>query len=107
MTALFVVFVVGVIVLPFIKTERLRITRSKIVALIIMFGYCIYHGSLVPLLVFLWPVSFISFPEYWGNFTGYIRGPHIDEKSPPVLVSALGWFFLVPFPIFVVWIMKL
>ncbi|QDT03853.1 hypothetical protein K227x_22380 [Rubripirellula lacrimiformis] len=106
--AVFIVLLIhGVCVLPFIKTERLRVTRSKIVGLLIAFAYCVYYGTLIPLLIFLWPLSFFWFPEYWGKFTGHISGPYIDEKSPPALVAAFGWFFLVPFPIFVAWTMNL
>ena len=98
-------YVWGLVVYPFIKTERLRVTPSKVVAVAIAVGISIYNGVVVLLMVFLWPVSLIWFPEYWGNFTGSIRGPMIDQKSPPVLVSLMGWFFLVVFPIIFVWML--
>ena len=99
-----VVSVMGLVVYPFIKTERFRVTPSKAVALVVAIGICIYNDTFVFLLVFLWPLSFIWFPEYWGKYTGFIRGPHIDEKSPPILVSLMGWFFLVVFPLLFLWI---
>ena len=98
-----VVLVVGVVVLPLIKTERLRVTRSKIAALLLVAGFSVYQGSPLPAFIALWPLSLIWFPEYWGNFRGFIRAPYIDEPSPPIVVSAFGWFFLIVFPIVVVW----
>jgi len=97
-------FLAGLVVYPFIKTERFRVTPSKIVAPVIAIGICIYNGTIAFLPVFLWPLSFIWFPEYWGKFTGFIRSPYIDEKSPPMLVSLMGWFFLVFFPLLFLWI---
>ncbi len=99
-----VLFVAGLVVYPFLKTERFRVTPSKIVALAIAIAISIYNGTIVLLLVFLWPLSFIWFPDYWGNYTGFIRGPVIDQKSPPLLVSLMGWFFLVVFPLLFLWI---
>ena len=104
---LIIALFVSVGVFPFLKTEHFRLTRPKIAALVIVLGYCIYHGSPIPALIFLWPLSFIWFPEFWGSFTGYIRGPYIDKKSPPIALSAFGWFFLVLFPIFVAWVTHL
>jgi hypothetical protein len=98
--------VLGVGVFPFFKTKRFRLTASKAAALVIVLGFCVYQRSLLPSLIFLWPLSFIWYPEFWGNFTGYLRGPSIDEKSPPVVVSAFGWFFLIVFPILLMWIAK-
>ena len=99
-----VLFVGGLVVFPIIKSKRIRVTPSKVVAVVIAIGICIYNGSFTFLLVLLWPLSFIWFPEYWGNFTGYIRGQYVDEKSPPILVSLMGWFFLVVFPLLFLWI---
>jgi hypothetical protein len=34
-----------------------------------------------------------------GSFTGYVgRGGYIDTETPPILVSIMGWFFLVGMP---------
>ena len=103
--AFIALYVWGLVVYPSIKTERLRVTPSKVVALAIAVGISIYNGTFVLLMVLLWPLSFIWFPEYWGNFTGSIRGPIIDQKSPPVLVSLMGWFFLVVFPFILLWML--
>ncbi|TWU20631.1 hypothetical protein Pla52o_45090 [Novipirellula galeiformis] len=100
--ALFVVFVfcvAGLVIYPFMMTERFRFTSAKIVAIVIAVGISIYSGTFAFVLVLLWPLSFIGFPEYWGNYTGFIHGPFIDKKSPPIVVSMMGWFFLVVFPL--------
>ena len=94
----------GVGVYPFLKTQRLVVTSWKVVALVIVAGYCVYQRSAAPMLLFLWPLSLIWFPEYWGNFTGSLRGPSIDQKSPPSVVAACGWFFLLAYPILLLWI---
>jgi hypothetical protein len=99
-----VAFVAGLVVYPFVKTERFRVTPSKAVALLVAIAVCVYNGTLAFIVVLLWPLSFIWFPEYWGSYTGFIRGPYIDEKSPPTLVSLMGWSFLVIFPLLFLWI---
>ena len=98
------VLVASVVVLPLVKTQRFRLTAAKLTALLIVVGYCVYLWSLLPSVVFLWPLSFIWFPEYWGSFTGFIRGPYINRKSPPIVVAGFGWFFLTVFPLFLLWV---
>jgi hypothetical protein len=49
-------------------------------------------------------VNIIWFPEYWGSYTSFLRGPYIDRKSPPIRISLMGWFFLVVFPLLHLWI---
>ena len=102
----FALLAVGLVVYPLLKTERCSITPSKVIALVIAAGICVYSGTLTLLLVFLWPLSFIWFPEFWGNYTGLIQGRYIDVKSPPLLVSWMGWFFLVVFPALLWWITR-
>lgn len=99
-----VLFVAGLVVLPAMKTGRVRVTVAKAASVILALGICAYHGSLVLILLILWPLSFIWFPEFWGNYTGFLRSPYINQKSPPVLVSLLGWFFLVAFLPLLWWI---
>ena len=89
----FALFAAGLVVYPLIKTERLRVAPSKIVALVIAAGICLYSGA--------WPLSLIWFPEYWGACRGFIfRGQYIDEESPPILIAWIGWLFLIVFPLF-------
>lgn len=98
------IFVAGLVVYPFINTERFRITPQILIAVFIAVGIAIYSGSFAFLFGLLWPLSFICFPEYWGSHTGFLRGPFINQKSPAILVSSMGWFFLVVFPLLVFWI---
>ena len=90
-----VLLVAFVGVRPFLKTKRLNITPPKLIALAIVVGYCVVRTSLIPALILLWPLSFIHFPDYWANFRGFIHGPHIDQPSPPILVTVFGWLFFV------------
>ncbi|TWT51461.1 hypothetical protein Pla22_42390 [Rubripirellula amarantea] len=94
----------GVVVAPLRHSTGLQPRPSKVFALAIVLAYIAYFRSALPLLICLWPVSLIWFPEYWGQYTGYLRGTYIDERSPPILISLLGWAFLVPLPLLVAWV---
>ncbi len=98
------VWTFGVVVIPFLKSKSFQLTVGKIAALAVVLGYCAYHQSPFPTFLFMWPVSLIWFPEYWGKYKGSIRGPHIDEPTPPIIVSAFGWFFLIAYPALLLWI---
>jgi hypothetical protein len=52
------------------------------------------------------PLSLIWFPEHWGNYTGFFQGQYIDQKTPPVVISCMGWFFLIVFPLLLYWISR-
>jgi hypothetical protein len=59
-------------------------------------------GSLAGGALLLLPLALSWFPEQLGNFTGYVgRGGDIDTETPPGLVSALGWFFLLGYPVLI------
>lgn len=98
------VAVVMIWVLPWVRSVPVRWTPSKFLAFGVVVLYCLYFRSLLPALVLLWPLSLICFPAYWGSFRGSIRGPFIDQDSPPVLIAIFGWFFLTVFPVVVTWI---
>jgi hypothetical protein len=78
---------------------------SKICALLIAIGYFVAmviaehgltKGSLLGGAILLLPLALIWFPEELGSYTGLVtRGGQIDTETPPGLVSAMGWFFLV------------
>ena len=59
--------------------------------------------ELAYLLVLLFPLALIWFPEVIGSATGYIGHGVVDKETPPVLVSAAGWFFLVGLPLLMWW----
>ena len=93
-------FLAATVVYPILKSENFRFTASKLVALVVVSWLAIAKGSIAYGFIALWPLSFIVFPEYWGKFTGFFRGQYIDETSPPILVSFMGWLFLVGLIVF-------
>ncbi len=47
------------------------------------------------------PVLLIWFPDRIGRAKGYmINRQWVDEPTPPILISGMGWFFLVVLPAF-------
>ena len=49
--------------------------------------------------VILIPVALIWFPEQIGTATGFIGHGEITAETPPLLVSIMGWVFLVGLPV--------
>ena len=93
----------------------MRVTWPKIAALLVVLAYvAVCAGDvrtsgtppreLVHLLVLLLPLALIWFPEVIGSATGYIGHGSVDCATPPWLVSAGGWFFLVGLP-FLMWLL--
>ena len=85
-----------------------RELAGKIVAVVIALGYLvaivIHEQTVTPIVpvavVLLVPLGLIWFPEEIGGFTGYVsRGASIDNETPPILVSLMGWLLLVGLPI--------
>jgi hypothetical protein len=91
------------------ENRFMEITIGKFLSLVIAIGYLVmaaidmalseqgitYHllGFVV---ILLFPLALIWFPEELGSFTGYVgRGGYIDTESPPALISFMGWLFLV------------
>jgi hypothetical protein len=81
---------------------------GRILSLVIAAGCAavaiIAHGGvsrdLWHLLALLFPLTLIWFAEELGDFTGYVgRGDYIDERTPAILVSLMGWLFLVGLPV--------
>lgn len=97
-------FAFAVVVLPLTHSKAARPTLSKVVATGVAIGVCAYWGSLLPAVVFLWPLSLIWFPEYWADYTRPLQGTYIHRKSPPALIAAFGWLFMVLFTVLVMWI---
>jgi hypothetical protein len=89
---------------------------SRIVSLVIAIGYVVAmviaeHGltkdSLLGGAILLLPLALIWFPEELGSYTGLVtRGGQIDTETPLGLVSAMGWFFLVGFPLLIYFLTK-
>ncbi len=85
------------------------ITVGKIAALLIAAGYAlaliIHAGGVTAQVVWgcaclLLPLALIWFPEEAASTTRYFRlGRDVHTVTPPVLVSLLGWAFLVGAPV--------
>lgn len=104
MLVAFVILILG-FVSPGIRAHGFRPTAMKVVALVFALGVAIY--SRWPSAVFLLgPLSLVWFPETWGNYTGYFQGRYIDQKTPPVLISIIGWIMLVGFPLLFLWVSR-
>lgn len=90
----------------------MEVTPGKIASLVIAVGY-----ASIPILaggvtleafldtlrfgvVLLLPLALIWFPDELGSYAGYVgKGGFINVESAPVLVSFMGWFFLVGLPL--------
>ncbi len=94
----------------------MRVTWSKIAAIVVALVYVVLSvldvvGSettlweLTYLLVLLIPLALIWFPEVLGSATGFIGHRVVDHETPPWLVSAAGWFFLVGLPV-LLWLIQ-
>jgi hypothetical protein len=106
---LFIAFamIVGTfVVFPFVRSRSFRPTPFRVAALVLAIGMGIYNHSWISVLVFIMPLSLIWFPEHWGNYTGFFQGQYIDQKTPPVVISCMGWFFLIVFPLLLYWISR-
>ncbi|HXE41906.1 MAG TPA: hypothetical protein VN516_02690 [Candidatus Baltobacteraceae bacterium] len=85
--------------ITFWKILSLAIAISYIVALL-LYGHGISPAVFHVFISLLFPLILIWFPEPLGNYTGFLGlQNYIDEKTPAVIVSLTGWFFLVIFPL--------
>lgn len=79
------------------RVASLVVVAGYVVAALILAGWDSKVWLLALALVL--PLGLIWFPEHFGEYTGPTRGAYINQKSPPTLVAAAGWFFLVGLPI--------
>jgi len=83
----------------------MQITIGKILGLVIAIGYAIFafmHQGMAGLkcsAAFLLPLALIWFPEEIGSVTGYFRSGYVNVQTPGIMVSIIGWFFLVGLPV--------
>ena len=88
----------------------IQISIGKILSLLIAIGYVVCaiigeHGFTVEVFKFfavlLFPLALIWFPDQIGEATGYFAGHmmRVDTPTPPILISIMGWLFLVGFPV--------
>ncbi len=88
----------------------IQINVGKVLSLLIAVGYVVSmvvqaHGFSVDVLkgcvALLLPLALIWLPEQIGNATGYLIGNvmRVDTPTPPILISMMGWFFLIGIPL--------
>lgn len=93
----------------------MKVTAGKLASLVVLAVYLVativvrgldVQRVLVCLLLLAWPMAFIWFPERIGGYTGFAQGgKYIDKPTPPILVSIMGWFFLLVYP-FVLYVLS-
>jgi hypothetical protein len=87
----------------------MQFTPGKALGSLVAFSYAVgmivRSGGVTGHVVMGWgalllPLAFIWFPDEIGGITGCFGiGRNVDTKTPPVVVSFVGWFFLVGFPL--------
>jgi hypothetical protein len=104
MLVAFAIAILG-FVMPGIRAQGFRPTPAKWLAVAVAAAMAIWSRS--PACVFLLgPLSLVWFPETWGNYTGYFQGRYIDQKTPPVLISIMGWLMLIGIPSMWFWVSR-
>jgi hypothetical protein len=85
----------------------LHITTGKLISLVIAAAYIAcaivsqgLYGLKCVMAVFI-PLLLIWFPDEIGNATNYFAGHslRVDAETPPIVISIMGWLFLVGFPV--------
>ncbi len=96
----------------------MQLTFSRLLRLVIAIAYGVaactkadhlHIKQIVVLIIGLGVVlALIWFPDEIGDATGYMAGHmmRVDLPTPPILISIMGWFFLVGLPL-ALWIIKL
>ncbi len=85
----------------------MEITRGKILALTVALAYLALataawgwdaKGIAAMCLVLSGPLVLIWFPDEIGDATKLASRIRIESPTPPVVISLMGWFFLVGLP---------
>jgi len=88
----------------------MQVTTGKILALLVALVYAVLvtigAGGLTAeivksCLVLLFPLALIWFPEEIGSLTGYFGSGYVNVQTPAIMVSIMGWFFLVGLPLLI------
>jgi len=87
---------------------KLRVTLPKLIALAITIAWIVAmrnSGHLMFAALMIWFLTLIWFPEYWGNYMGWMswHRVYIDQQTPPVVVAVAGWLLLIGFMLLVYW----
>ncbi len=84
----------------------MQITVGRILSLLIAGVFAIFaiidggFAGLKGCIALLLPLALIWFPDEIGSATSYFAGHmmRVDAETPPILISVLGWFFLIGLP---------
>ena len=84
----------------------MQVTVGKLVALGIAVAYVVaglvlersWAFALTVAIGAILPLALIWFPEFLGSLTGWGTRAPVDQPSPPRLVAAAGWLFLLGLP---------
>jgi hypothetical protein len=85
----------------------MQVTIPKILSLAIALVYVVLSlvnqsagAASYCCMVLLLPLALIWFPDKLGSMTDYfMKGSYVTAESPPLLLSIVGWFFLVGLPV--------
>ena len=88
--------------------DGFELTKSKLFSLAVvgfyLVAYVVNSGGVNVGLAYVCgyltiPLALIWFPDYFGDFTGYVgRGASIDSETPAVIISGFGWLILIGVP---------
>jgi len=52
------------------------------------------------------PLAFIWFPDEIGSVTGYFRSGYVNTQTPGIMITIIGWFFLLGLPVLLYFLLK-
>jgi hypothetical protein len=91
----------------------MAITIPKILSLVIALVYIALiivnlgaKTAFSACIVLLLPLALIWFPDELGSMMGYVGRGNIDTETPSIVVSILGWFFLIGMPLILYFIFR-
>jgi hypothetical protein len=83
----------------------MQVSIGKILSLLVAIGFAVLAFKAAGLYgvkcaaVLLFPLVMIWFPEEIGSLAGYFKSGYVNVQTPAVIVSFIGWFFLVGLPV--------
>lgn len=90
----------------------MQVTPGKLLSLVVAMGYAafaIHYGGIG---YWKWsaglvlPLTFIWFPDEIGNLTGYFESGYVNVRTPGIIVSFIGWSFLIGVPVLLYLLVK-
>jgi hypothetical protein len=83
----------------------MQVSIGKLLSLVIAIAYAVVavkHAGVAGLewsVGLLLPLALIWFPEEIGSLTGYYKTGYVNTQTPGVVMSCIGWLFLVGMPV--------